>query len=59
MDTVQAIVEGVKDIAVSNDQKPRKEQKEKKDKKKKDGGDGRPTELSPPPDFIDHRIQIL
>ena len=59
MDTVQAIAEGVKDLAISNDQKPRKEQKEKKDKKKKDSGDGRPTELSPPPEFIDHRIQIL
>ena len=58
MDVVKEAAEGVKNLAVSNDQK---EQKPKKEKKKKGGeaADGRPTELKPPPAYIDHRIQIL
>jgi threonyl-tRNA synthetase len=56
-DAVQGAVEGVKNLAVSNEQKP---QKEKKDKKKKGGDEGgRPMELDPQPAYFDHRIQIL
>lgn len=51
-------IEGVKNLAVSKDQKDQKPKKEKK-KKGGEGTDGRPTELSPPPAYIDHRIQIL
>jgi threonyl-tRNA synthetase len=63
-EAVKDAVEGVKNLAVSKDQKEnkvQKEQKPKKEKKKKgaEGADGRPTELSPPPAYIDHRIQIL
>ncbi|KAF2200627.1 threonyl-tRNA synthetase [Delitschia confertaspora ATCC 74209] len=62
-DAVQDAAEGVKNLAVSKDQ-PKdqpKDQKPKKEKKKKggEGADGRPTELSPPPAYIDHRIQIF
>lgn len=58
-EAVEKVVEGVKDLAVGKEQK--KEAKPKKEKKKKgaEGADGRPTELSPPPAFFDHRIQIL
>lgn len=59
---VEKVVEGVKDLAVSKEQKKdQKEAKPKKEKKKKDaeGADGRPTELKPAPAFFDHRIQIL
>ncbi|KAF2738319.1 threonyl-tRNA synthetase-like protein [Polyplosphaeria fusca] len=56
-DAVQSAAEGVKNLAVSDAQKP---QKEKKEKKKKGGDDsGRPLELSPRPDYFDHRIQIF
>ncbi|KAF2121965.1 hypothetical protein BDV96DRAFT_562722 [Lophiotrema nucula] len=55
-DAVQGAVEGVKNLSVSKDQKPKKE---KKDKKK--GGDdgGRPLELATKPAYFDHRIQIF
>jgi threonyl-tRNA synthetase len=75
MEAVKAAVDGVKDLAISNDtkeneassapakeqkqQKPKGEKKEKKAKKGAEGGDSRPLELSPPAPFIDHRIQIL
>ena len=56
-------VEGVKNLAVSGAEKVKepKPQKEKAAKKKKgaDSGDGRPLELSPQPDFFQHRIDIL
>jgi threonyl-tRNA synthetase len=63
-EVVKEAVEGVKNLAISKDpkeQKEPKEQKAKKEKKKKgaEGADGRPTELSPPPAYIDHRIQIF
>jgi threonyl-tRNA synthetase len=67
-DAVESAVEGVKNIAVSaeqkveakTDQKENKAPKAKKEKKPKgDGGDGRPLMLDPAPEFIDHRIQIL
>lgn len=53
-EAVKEAVEGVKNLAVSKEQKPKKE-------KKKKGGDtdGRPLELDPKPAFFDHRIQIL
>ena len=59
-EAVKDAVEGVKNLALSKEGKP-KPQKEKKEKKKKggEGATGRPTELSPPPAYIDHRIQIL
>lgn len=59
---VDKAVEGVKNLAVSKDQpKDQKDAKPKKEKKKKGGDatDGRPTELNPPPEFIDYRIKIL
>jgi threonyl-tRNA synthetase len=59
---VEQAVEGVKNLAVSKDQpKDQKDAKPKKEKKKKGGDatDGRPTELSPPPEFIDYRIKIF
>jgi threonyl-tRNA synthetase len=61
-EVVEKAVEGVKNLAVSKDQpKGQKEAKPKKEKKKKagDATDGRPTELSPPPEFLDYRIKIL
>jgi threonyl-tRNA synthetase len=63
-DAVNSAVEGVKNIAVSAEQKAaQKENKAPKPKKEKkakgDGGDGRPLMLDPPPAYIDHRIQIL
>jgi threonyl-tRNA synthetase len=56
-DTVAQAVEGVKNLAVSAEQKAPKLKKEKKAK----GGetDGRPLMLEPAPAYIDHRIQIL
>jgi threonyl-tRNA synthetase len=57
-EAVNDAVEGVKNLAVSNDQKPVKEKKEKK-KKGGEGGDARPLELDPKPAFFDHRVQIL
>jgi len=54
-DAVQDAAEGVKNLAVSKDQKPKKEKK----KKGGEGADGRPLELKPAPAYIDHRIQIL
>lgn len=62
-DTVNQVVESVKDLAVSGEKKVEekapKAAKPKKEKKK--GGDesGRPLMLEPVPAFIDHRIQIL
>lgn len=56
-ETVNQAVEGVKDLAVSAEQKAPKPKKEKK--AKGDGGDGRPLMLEPQPAYIDHRIQIL
>jgi threonyl-tRNA synthetase len=56
-DAVNTAVEGVKNLAVSAEQKAPKPKKEKKAK----GGDsdGRPLMLDPAPSYIDHRIQIL
>jgi threonyl-tRNA synthetase len=54
-DAVQDAAEGVKNLAVSKDQKPKKEKK----KKGGEAADGRPLELKPAPAYIDHRIQIL
>jgi len=62
-DTVNQVVESVKDLAISGEKKVEekapKAAKPKKEKKK--GGDesGRPLMLEPVPAFIDHRIQIL
>lgn len=56
-DAVNTAVEGVKNLAVSAEQKAPKPKKEKK--QKGDGGDGRPLMLDPAPAYIDHRIQIL
>ncbi|OCK84897.1 threonyl-tRNA synthetase [Lepidopterella palustris CBS 459.81] len=55
MDAVKDAVEGVKNLAVSKEQKP------KKDKKKKggEGSDARPLELHPAPEYLDHRIRIF
>lgn len=63
-DAVNSAVEGVKNLAVSAEQKAEqkenKAQKPKKEKKAKGGdSDGRPLMLDPAPEFIDHRIQIL
>ncbi|KAH7095006.1 threonyl-tRNA synthetase-like protein [Paraphoma chrysanthemicola] len=56
-DVVNQAVEGVKNLAVSAEQKAPKPKKEKKAK----GGDsdGRPLMLEPAPAYIDHRIQIF
>jgi threonyl-tRNA synthetase len=56
-DAVNQAVDGVKNLAVSAEQKAPKPKKEKKSK----GGDadGRPLMLDPTPAYIDHRIQIL
>lgn len=54
-EAVTQAVEGVKNLAVSGDAKPKKEKKAKKGAE----GDGRPLELNPKPEFFDHRIQIL
>lgn len=54
-EAVKEAVEGVKNLAVSGEAKPKKEKK----KKAAEGADGRPQELSPPPAYIDHRIKIL
>lgn len=62
-DAVSQAVEGVKNLAVSAEQKAeQKAPKPKKEKKAKGGGgdaDGRPLMLDPAPAYIDHRIQIL
>lgn len=63
-DAVTSAVEGVKNMAVSAEQKAEekgnKAPKPKKEKKAKgDAGDGRPLMLDPPPAYIDHRIEIL
>jgi len=62
-DAVNSAVEGVKNLAVSGEQKVQQKEnrapKPKKEKKKGDAGDGRPLMLDPAPAFIDHRIQIL
>lgn len=54
-EAVKEAVEGVKNLAVSGEQKPKKEKK----KKTAEGADGRPLELSPPAAYVDHRIKIL
>lgn len=49
-------------MTLSQGQKKPQPVKEKKEKKKKgeDGtGDGRPVELNPPPDYIQHRIKLF
>ncbi|KAF2849391.1 threonyl-tRNA synthetase-like protein [Plenodomus tracheiphilus IPT5] len=56
-DIVNQAAEGVKNLAVSAEQKAPKPKKEKKPKG--DGGDGRPLMLEPAPAYIDHRIQIF
>lgn len=62
-DTVNQVVEGVKELAVGAEKKVEekapKATKPKKEKKK--GGDdgGRPLMLDPVPAYIDHRVQIL
>lgn len=60
-DAVNQAVEGVKNLAVSAEQKvEQKAPKPKKEKKAKGGdGDGRPLMLDPAPAYIDHRVQIL
>ena len=60
-DAVNQAVDGVKNLAVSAEQKAeQKTPKPKKEKKAKGGdGDGRPLMLDPAPAYIDHRIQIL
>lgn len=62
-DTINQAVEGVKNLAVSAEQKApaeAKAPKPKKEKKAKGGdGDGRPLMLDPVPAYIDHRVQIL
>lgn len=55
-ETVKEAVEGVKNLAISGEGKPKKE---KKKKGPAEGADGRPQELSTPPAYFDHRIQIL
>ncbi|KAF1956703.1 threonyl-tRNA synthetase [Byssothecium circinans] len=55
-EAVQQAVEGVKNLAVGGEGKPKKE---KKQKKGAEGGDARPLELEPKPAFFDHRIQIF
>lgn len=60
-ETINQAVEGVKNLAVSAEQKTeQKAPKPKKEKKAKGGdGDGRPLMLDPAPEYIDHRIKIL
>jgi threonyl-tRNA synthetase len=60
-DAVNQAVEGVKNLAVSAEQKAeQKAPKPKKEKKAKGGdADGRPLMLDPAPAYIDHRVQIL
>jgi threonyl-tRNA synthetase len=64
-DAVSQAVDGVKNLAVSAEQKApteAKAPKPKKDKKAKGGdgeGAGRPLMLDPAPAYFDHRIQIL
>jgi len=55
-EAVKDAIEGVKNLAVSGEAKPKKE---KKKKGAPEGADGRPQELSTPPAYFDHRIQIL
>jgi threonyl-tRNA synthetase len=55
-EAVKEAVEGVKNLAISGEAKPKKE---KKKKGAAEGADGRPQELSPQPAYFDHRIQIL
>ncbi|KAK7519932.1 threonyl-tRNA synthetase-like protein [Phyllosticta citriasiana] len=63
MDAVKDVVEGVKNVAVSENKKPdqpQKKQQPKKDKKKgAEDADGRPLEMTPPPAYFDHRIKIF
>jgi threonyl-tRNA synthetase len=56
-DVVNQAVEGVKNLAVSAEQKAPKPKKEKKPKG--GDGDGRPLMLDPVPAYINHRVQIL
>jgi threonyl-tRNA synthetase len=56
-DAVSQAVDGVKNLAVSAEQKAPKPKKEKK--AKGGDGDGRPLMLDPVPAYIDHRVQIL
>ncbi|EAT80431.1 threonine--tRNA (Thr) ligase [Parastagonospora nodorum] len=60
-DAVNQAVEGVKNLAVSAEQKAeQKAPKPKKEKKAKGGdADGRPLMLDPAPAYIDHRVQIF
>ncbi|KAI9777718.1 MAG: threonyl-tRNA synthetase [Geoglossum umbratile] len=63
MDTVNAVADGVKNVALGDSSKQQK-QGQKKDKKEKKkgcdaGGDGRPLELEPQPEFFQHRIKLF
>ena len=58
-EAVKDAVEGVKQLAIGKGDKSNEKPKKEKKKKGAEGSDGRPTELSPPPAYIDHRIQIL
>ncbi|KAF2838487.1 threonyl-tRNA synthetase [Patellaria atrata CBS 101060] len=58
METVKDAVEGVKKLAIQDTSK--QQQKPKKEKKKPaEEGDARPLELSPVPEYFDHRIKIF
>ncbi|KAI5793854.1 hypothetical protein DFH27DRAFT_628199 [Peziza echinospora] len=66
MDGVAAVAEKVKDLALSGETKPEKKEKvkkaDKKDKKADKKGavaDTTPLELTPPPAYIAHRIELF
>jgi threonyl-tRNA synthetase len=54
MEAVKEAAEGVKNLAVSGEKKPKKEKK-----KPAESQDARPLEVSPPPAYFDHRIKIF
>jgi threonyl-tRNA synthetase len=64
-DAVEAVADGIKNIAVGEDKKkPQQQQQQQKAKKEKKkpadaGSDSGPLELTPQPDFIQHRIKIF
>ena len=61
METVKSAVEGVKSMTIADGRKnqPKKEKKSKKGEDSSSGDGGRPVELSPPPEYIQHRINIF
>ena len=59
MEAVKGAVEGVKNMTVSDGHKNQPKKEKKKKGEDSDGSSGRPVELNPPPDYIQHRIKIF